>query len=199
MALTPVSSALDEKLSPNFTLREMTKTDTGLSNLPTSEHKANLKRLALKLEGLRLVLGPMVVVSAYRSQAVQTQLKTAGSAAEQAQAATKSLHSEGIAADIQPLKMSAEKAWAIIAADPTLKASLGEIALKSNVLHISLPTPTKQGVLMEVINNQYIRTPLEKVKEIIARNQVAAAAGGGTLLLLGALGAFLYFRSRKKR
>jgi uncharacterized protein YcbK (DUF882 family) len=63
------------KLSPNFTLEELTQSETanrkGLDNTPTEEVKANLVRLARFLEEVRRVLGrPIMVNSAYRSPQV---------------------------------------------------------------------------------------------------------------------------------
>lgn len=63
------------KLSPNFTLAELTHSETterlGLDNTPTKDVEANLVRLARMLEDVRRVLGrPIMVNSAYRSPAV---------------------------------------------------------------------------------------------------------------------------------
>ena len=67
------------KLSPNFTLEELTQSETanrkGLDNTPTEEVKANLVRLARFLEEVRRMLGrPIMVNSAYRSQEVNKAL-----------------------------------------------------------------------------------------------------------------------------
>lgn len=63
------------KLSPNFTLEELTHSEVaerqGLDNTPNEDVKANLVRLAKFLEQVRTVLGrPVMVNSAYRSPAV---------------------------------------------------------------------------------------------------------------------------------
>ena len=61
------------KLSPNFTLEELTHTDhRELSNEPNESETANLKRLADFLEQVKTVLGgkPIMVNSAFRSKAV---------------------------------------------------------------------------------------------------------------------------------
>ena len=65
------------KLTPNFTLEELTHSEiaerNGLDNTPTEEVKANLVRLARFLEEVRRILGrPIMVNSAYRSLAVNT-------------------------------------------------------------------------------------------------------------------------------
>ena len=84
------------KLSPNFTLEELTVSDYaarhGLDNTPANEHLYNLKRLAAFLEALRAMLGkPISVNSAYRSPGVNAAIK--GSKTSQ--------HCHGTAADIK--------------------------------------------------------------------------------------------------
>ena len=84
------------KLSPNFTLEEMTVSDYAarheLDNTPQNEHLMNLKRLAAFLESLRAVLGkPISINSAYRSPQVNAAIK--GSKTSQ--------HCHGTAADIR--------------------------------------------------------------------------------------------------
>ena len=63
------------KLSPNFTLEELTQSETaarlGLDNTPDEKVKANLVRLAKFLEEVRAILKrPIMVNSAYRSPKV---------------------------------------------------------------------------------------------------------------------------------
>jgi hypothetical protein len=63
------------KLSPNFTLEELTHSEIaerkGLDNAPNEEVKANLVRLARFLEEIRKILKrPIIVNSAYRSSKV---------------------------------------------------------------------------------------------------------------------------------
>ena len=84
------------KLSPNFTLEELTVSDYaarhGLDNTPANEHLFNLRRLAAFLEALRALLGkPVSVNSAYRSPEVNAAIK--GSKTSQ--------HCHGTAADIK--------------------------------------------------------------------------------------------------
>ena len=84
------------KLSPNFTLKELTHSETaerlGLDNTPDEKVKANLVRLARMLEEVRRILGrPIMVNSAYRSPAVN---KAIGSKPT-------SQHCLGCAADIR--------------------------------------------------------------------------------------------------
>jgi hypothetical protein len=84
------------KLSPNFTLAELTHSETaerlGLDNTPDEKVKANLVRLARILEDVRRVLSrPIMVNSAYRSPEVN---KAIGSKPT-------SQHCLGCAADIR--------------------------------------------------------------------------------------------------
>lgn len=67
------------KLSPNFTLQELTQSEIAerkkLDNTPSEEVKANLVRLARFLEEIRTVLGrPIIINSAYRSLEVNEAL-----------------------------------------------------------------------------------------------------------------------------
>jgi len=83
-------------LSPNFTLEELTQSETanrkGLDNTPTEEAKANLVRLARFLEEVRRALGrPIMVNSAYRSPKVNEAIGSKST----------SQHCMGCAADIR--------------------------------------------------------------------------------------------------
>jgi zinc D-Ala-D-Ala carboxypeptidase len=84
------------KLTPNFTLEELTSSETavrlGLDNTPDEKVKANLVRLARFLEEVRAILKrPIMVNSAYRSPEVN---KAIGSKST-------SQHCIGCAADIR--------------------------------------------------------------------------------------------------
>ena len=60
-----------EKIFPNFTLKEMLSTSTGLPNFPeTWEQLENLQRLAGFLQCVRNIYGnPIIVHSAFRTEA----------------------------------------------------------------------------------------------------------------------------------
>jgi len=60
------------QLSPNFTLEELTTTNTGLNNTPNADEIERLKLLAAFMEKVRAVLGnkSISVNSAFRSAAV---------------------------------------------------------------------------------------------------------------------------------
>lgn len=82
-----------EKIFPNFTLKEMLSTSTGLPNFPeTWEQFVNLHSLAGFLQCVRNIYGkPIIVNSAFRSNAVN----------EKAGGVKSSYHLKGLAADIR--------------------------------------------------------------------------------------------------
>lgn len=80
------------KLTENFTLEELTKTNTGLKNIPYTEALNNLNKLAQVLQKIRDAYGqPIIVTSGYRSFEVNH--KVGG--------ASNSDHVFGAAADIK--------------------------------------------------------------------------------------------------
>lgn len=81
------------KLTPHFTLEELTCTNTGLANDPKSFHIENLKLLCENvLEKAREIFGsPITVTSGFRSDAVNAKVK----------GAKNSQHTSGEAADLQ--------------------------------------------------------------------------------------------------
>lgn len=83
------------RLSPHFTLDELTRSDTasarGIDNTPGPAHLANLQRLAETLEQVRALLGhPMLISSGYRSPALNRAIPNSSSTSD---------HSNGLAAD----------------------------------------------------------------------------------------------------
>lgn len=87
-------SGLNKQISPNFSLAELTRTDTGLSNTPDSAAIENLFRLANQvLEPIRALLwSSLAVHSAYRCKAVNQAVGGARASA----------HLEGRACDFHP-------------------------------------------------------------------------------------------------
>lgn len=91
-------------LSPNFTLEEMTASETavrhGIDNTPPNEVLMNLRRLALFLEEVRKAVGmPLHINSAYRSP--ETNKKVNGKSTSQ--------HCRGTAADIKVKGMTPDQ------------------------------------------------------------------------------------------
>lgn len=187
------------QLSKYFSLADLTKTDSGVKNIPDPAALENLKRFSKILDTVYDSIGPFSIVSGYRSPAVQQAIKSGSSgSASASQASTTSYHMRGIAADIAPKGQSAQQFMAKIAQTPRVKNMLGEIAVKKSALHISAATPEKTGVLMYVDNaGKYIRLKADEIANLISKNKVAATGIGiGTLLLAG-LGIYFFMRGRK--
>jgi len=90
------------RLGEFFTLDELTHTSTGLPNVPTGESMANLQSLVASiLDPLRSEVGPLLITSDYRSQAVNSDPSVNGS--------TSSQHLTGQAADIVPTSSSLDE------------------------------------------------------------------------------------------
>jgi zinc D-Ala-D-Ala carboxypeptidase len=99
-------------LSPNFTLEELTASETavryGIDNTPDNEVLMNLRRLALFLEEVRTAVGmPLHINSAYRS--IEANRIVGGKSTSQ--------HCKGAAADLKVKGMTPDQVVkAIIAA-----------------------------------------------------------------------------------
>lgn len=92
------------KLSPNFTLEELTASDVasrnGWDNTPPPIELANLKRLAGLLESIRAIVGqPLHINSGYRSKLVNDAVGSKDS----------SQHRLGCAADIKVVGMTPDQ------------------------------------------------------------------------------------------
>jgi len=84
-------------LSRYFTLEEMTKTDTGFINVPNQQELENLSDLCADvLDKVRILCGPIIVSSGYRSSEVNSFVGGARG----------SQHLYGMAADIQSRKLT---------------------------------------------------------------------------------------------
>jgi hypothetical protein len=120
------------KLSPNFTLDELTVSETaerlGIDNTPTNDALLNLRRLAKFLEDLRAVLGkPIKINSGYRSPALNKAIN--GSKTSQ--------HCFGCAADIRVNGMTPDQVvQAVIAAKMPYDQVIREF---DRWTHISIP------------------------------------------------------------
>jgi zinc D-Ala-D-Ala carboxypeptidase len=83
------------RITPNFTLKELTITNTGLDNTPNESQLKSLELLSTNLEDVRVALGnkPLLISSAFRSKAVN---KAVGGSTN-----PPSAHTFGYAADFQ--------------------------------------------------------------------------------------------------
>ena len=126
------------KLSPNFTLAEMTASQTaerrGLDNTPNATAIANLTRVAALLEQVRALIGkPIIVTSGYRSPEVNLAIGSTN----------KSQHPLGCAADIKVHGMTPRQVIeACIKADIPYHQIIEEFG---SWVHISVPnTPSEE-------------------------------------------------------
>ena len=115
------------KLSPHFSLEELTKTNTGLDNTPSQEIIEKLKILAMfLLEPIRLVcFKPVKVICAYRSPNVNK--KVGGT--------EKSQHLLGQAVDIDIIGMERIEEFITIAKKVDFDQLIYEV--DSNCIHVS--------------------------------------------------------------
>lgn len=142
------------KLTPHFTLRELTRSNTasnlGISNAPSVEHLTNLERLALTLENVRTVLGnnPILISSGYRSLAVN---RAVGGS-------TTSDHANGLAADFTcPAFGPVSKVCqAIIDSGIPFDQLIYEQGARSNWVHLGLGSRMRQQVLSWSPNRGYV-------------------------------------------
>ena len=133
------------KLSPNFTLAEMTVTQhRELDNTPAPEVIANLTRLAEFLEQVKTLLGgkPIIVNSAYRSPAINASV--GGKPTSQ--------HVHGCAADIRVPGMTPDQVVrAVVASALPFDQCIREFDAWT---HISIPNtvkekPRKQALIID--------------------------------------------------
>ena len=122
-------------LSPNFTLDELTFSQTalrlGLPNIPTPPIAANLANLALTLlEPVRSLLGvPIHIDSGYRCYALNHLI---GGAPDSA-------HLQGLAADMIPIGMDLQTAFRAIRGS---SLPFDQLIIECNAwIHIALPEP----------------------------------------------------------
>lgn len=178
--------------SKYFSLDQLTRTDTGLSNKPTSADVPKLERLGKVLDTIYEKIGPFKIVSGYRSPAVQQELKSSGNT----QAIKQSYHMTGQAADIMPTNQSVKDFFAKITATPDVKNLFGGYAIKSSVIHFDTDTSSRRGVAMFVDKaGNYIRFTAASLKDFMSKNSGAVA--GGSLLLIG-LASIAYFMMKGK-
>lgn len=135
------------RISPNFTLEELTASETavrhGWTNEPDEREIKNLQRLAKLLEQVRaLVKKPIVVNSAYRSKRVNDAVGSTD----------KSQHRLGCAADIKVVGMTPDAVVrAVIASGIEFDQVIREF---DSWTHISVPNlpdgkPRKQALIID--------------------------------------------------
>src|SRR4030067_1853385 len=120
------------QLSKNFTLEELTHTDTGISNSPSKKNLLQLEELCTSLlQPIRDKFGRIHITSGFRSKAVN---KAVGGKYY-------SQHTKGEAADIIPLNANIDKVMAWIVNESGLQFGewiIAQVGDKEGI-HISLP------------------------------------------------------------
>lgn len=151
------------QLSKYFTLEDLTKSATaraeGIDNSPDVFAQNNLQQLALRLDFLYDQIGPFRISSGYRSPALNDAIHGAAN----------SYHTRGIAADIIPENDTPEGYFKKIATSSLLN-QLGEVineADEKGVVHVSLPTPEKTGVLLYLKDGGYYRYSKKQLDELL--------------------------------
>jgi hypothetical protein len=131
------------KLSPNFTLKELTATDTGIENEPLSIERDKLLYLAWYiLQPIRDMWGRIRVTSGFRS--VPVNIRVGGSPSSQ--------HLFGEAADIQPLDVDLDTVFDWIVRTLTFGQAILEQRGEDWWIHISLPRlnkPNQQALIYD--------------------------------------------------
>lgn len=132
-------------LTEHFTLAELTHTDhRNLENVPNDKELENLKRLALFLEEVKIILGgkPIMVNSAFRSKAVNDAVGSKDT----------SQHRVGCAADFRVPGMAPnEIVLAVVRSDLGFDQIIREFDAWT---HISIPTiawtvPRRQALIID--------------------------------------------------
>lgn len=186
--------------SKYFSLKELSKTETGMVNTPPSTVMPKIENLGRVLDTIYERIGPFKIVSAYRSPATQTALKSgAAGAASAAQAAKQSYHTTGQAADILPTTMTVQQFYTKIVQTPDVAKLMGAFAIKNTVIHLDTDTSWRSAVAMYVDKaGNYIRFTTDELKNFISRNKVGVAAGGLVLIIAAGIGAYLFINRNKK-
>jgi hypothetical protein len=172
MAFTAGGLDLNAQLSPHYKVKDLIVTTTGIPNNPDMWAVQELRRLAVVLELMRNRIGGFGIDSAYRSQRLQDYLKGGGQGYSAAsQAASKSEHTIGIAADIIPYVRTAPVFYSMLVKDPVINKHLGQVAVKKNTVHFALKSakhPTTEWMYV-TSGGSYVRFPKSELSAYVAK------------------------------
>ena len=160
-------------LSASFKVKDLTVTETGLDNSPPLDLYTQLKATAEVLEKLKKQVGPFLIDSAFRTSEVNK--KVGGEST--------SRHLYGEAFDIVPTSMSSKDYFAKIMSNDALKNILGEISLKTNTIHATLPYTNSSGRVVagsarELVDGSYFSMTAEKIAELTGKGVKAVQEAG---------------------
>lgn len=127
------------RLSPHFSLAELTVTSTGLPNDPPPEDIERLRRLCVEvLEPWRNHVGPLKPTSGYRSLVVNKEVG----------GDTDSAHMDGNAADVKALTVTQTYAWSelvdLIRAGLPVRQAILYPGAQIHVAYGTTPSPNGQ-------------------------------------------------------
>jgi len=126
------------KLTDHFTLEEMTRTSTGLANVPSDGEIEKLRELSSSiLEAIRAEWGPIRIDSGFRSADVN----------EKAGGVPGSQHCLGEAADIVPIEADLDIVydWIVKASAVRFGQCVREDKGRSRWIHVSLPRANREN------------------------------------------------------
>jgi uncharacterized protein YcbK (DUF882 family) len=130
---------MTDKLSPHFSLHELTATTTGYDNTPSNSVIENLYKLAENLEVVRDILTcPLKINSGFRSVDVNNAVGGSKTSA----------HCFGLAADFVPQGVSLSTAFDLLSNHPRI--NYDQLILEQNWLHIGFSNnPRKQTLIFD--------------------------------------------------
>jgi zinc D-Ala-D-Ala carboxypeptidase len=134
------------RLSPNFTLDELTRTSTGLVNVPNKAEIESLKSLCINvLQPIRDRFGAVTVNSGYRSPLVNRAVKGAPT----------SQHVKGEAADIKLSNMKLVFEWIMDNLEFDQLIYEGGNDLSPQWIHVSYREGKNRNEVLRMIKGKY--------------------------------------------
>lgn len=135
--------------APNFSRSELESSDTAarlrIPNTCPDALLPNLIRMSWALEAARAIVGPLRVTSGYRSPGLNASVGSKASSA----------HLAALAADVMPVRLSLEAAWAALTSDPEWMYGIDQLIYESGGnLHIGL-APGSKAPRMELRRDQW--------------------------------------------
>lgn len=158
-------------LSPQYSLKDLTATNQSLSapNMPSEQYQFdNLITTAQGVEFLENKIGPIRILSGFRTKELQNALSAAG----EPTSFGKSYHELGRAVDFAPTTMSLDEYFGKMLADEEVRSMFAEIAYKpgQGSIHAAFNVPgdvRETKVLGLNADKQYARLSLDEIANFI--------------------------------